>query len=72
MKRSASARGETPGARATDGARGVRLAFYAFDHLRLDGRDTARSGMTVLDPACERDGLRPLPFGAALHFGPML
>jgi DNA ligase D-like protein (predicted ligase) len=27
---------------ATDGARGVRLVFYAFDLLHLDGRDTAR------------------------------
>ena len=26
---------------ATDGARGVRLVFYAFDLLHLDGRDTA-------------------------------
>ena len=27
---------------ATDGARGVRLVFYAFDLLHIDGRDTAR------------------------------
>jgi ATP-dependent DNA ligase len=27
---------------ATDGARGVRLVFYAFDLLHLDGRDTGR------------------------------
>jgi ATP-dependent DNA ligase len=27
---------------ATDGARGARLVFYAFDLLHLDGRDTAR------------------------------
>jgi DNA ligase D-like protein (predicted ligase) len=27
---------------ATDGARGVRLVFYAFDLLHLDGRDTSR------------------------------
>jgi ATP-dependent DNA ligase len=26
---------------ATDGARGVRLVFYVFDLLHLDGRDTA-------------------------------
>jgi ATP-dependent DNA ligase len=26
---------------ATDGSRGVRLVFYAFDLLHLDGRDTA-------------------------------
>ena len=26
---------------ATDGARGVRLVFYAFDLLHLDGRDTS-------------------------------
>jgi bifunctional non-homologous end joining protein LigD len=26
---------------ATDGARGVRLVFYAFDLLHLDGQDTA-------------------------------
>jgi bifunctional non-homologous end joining protein LigD len=26
---------------ATDGARGVRLVFYAFDLLHLDGRNTA-------------------------------
>jgi ATP-dependent DNA ligase len=26
---------------ATDGARGVRLVYYAFDLLHLDGRDTA-------------------------------
>ena len=30
---------------ATDGARGVRLVFYAFDLLHLDGRDTARSSL---------------------------
>jgi bifunctional non-homologous end joining protein LigD len=27
---------------ATDGKRGARLIFYAFDLLHLDGRDTAR------------------------------
>jgi ATP-dependent DNA ligase len=27
---------------ATDGARGVRLVFYAFDLLHIDGRDTTR------------------------------
>ena len=27
---------------ATDGARGARLVFYAFDLLHLDGRDTAQ------------------------------
>jgi DNA ligase D-like protein (predicted ligase) len=31
---------------ATDGARGVRLVFYAFDLLHLDGRDTARLPLT--------------------------
>jgi ATP-dependent DNA ligase len=31
---------------ATDGARGVRLVFYAFDLLHLDGRDTARVPLT--------------------------
>ena len=32
---------------ATDGARGVRLVFYAFDLLHLDGRDTA--GLPLLE-----------------------
>jgi DNA ligase D-like protein (predicted ligase) len=36
---------------ATDGARGVRLVFYAFDLLHLDGRDTATL------PLVERKGL---------------
>ena len=36
---------------ATDGARGVRLVFYAFDLLHLDGRDTAAL------PLVERKGL---------------
>ena len=31
---------------ATDGAGGVRLVFYAFDLLHLDGRDTARLLLT--------------------------
>lgn len=31
---------------ATDGAGGVRLVFYAFDLLHLDGRDTARLPLT--------------------------
>jgi DNA ligase D-like protein (predicted ligase) len=39
---------------ATDGARGVRLVFYAFDLLHLDGRDTARLPLlerkTLLEP----------------------
>src|SRR5258708_3232796 len=32
----------------------------------------ARAGMTHLDQARERQGLPPLPFGAALHLGEML
>ena len=36
---------------ATDGARGVRLVFYAFDLLHLDGRDT------VALPLLERKAL---------------
>ena len=32
----------------------------------------ARSGMAHLDEARARDGLPPLPFGAALHLGEML
>jgi ATP-dependent DNA ligase len=31
---------------ATDGTRGVRLVFYAFDLLHLDGRDTTRLPLT--------------------------
>jgi adenylate cyclase len=32
----------------------------------------ARAGMALLDAAREREGLSPLPFGVALHLGPML
>jgi adenylate cyclase len=32
----------------------------------------ARAGMTLLDAAREREGLAPLPFGAALHLGQVL
>jgi bifunctional non-homologous end joining protein LigD len=42
---------------ATDGARGVRLVFYAFDLLHLDGRDTSRL------PLLERKALLQ-PFAA--------
>jgi bifunctional non-homologous end joining protein LigD len=39
---------------ATDGARGVRLVFYAFDLLHLDGRETA--GLPLL----QRKALPPM------------
>jgi adenylate cyclase len=38
----------------------------------LSAVGAARAGMTHLDQARERQGLPPLPFGAALHLGEML
>jgi len=38
----------------------------------LSAVGAARTGMTHLDQARERQGLPPLPFGAALHLGEML
>ena len=39
---------------ATDGAGGVRLVFYAFDLLHLDGRDTARLPLRNAKRCCSR------------------
>jgi class 3 adenylate cyclase len=38
----------------------------------LSAVGAARAGMTHLDQARKREGLRPLPFGTALHLGEML
>jgi ATP-dependent DNA ligase len=48
---------------ATDGARGVRLVFYAFDLLHIDGRDTTRLPLlerkALLEPIlAEKPGLQ--------------
>jgi bifunctional non-homologous end joining protein LigD len=48
---------------ATDGARGVRLVFYAFDLLHIDGRDTTRPPLlerkALLEPIlAEKAGLQ--------------
>src|ERR1700733_9893652 len=51
---------------ATDGARGVRLVFYAFDLLHLDGRDTAALPLVERKALLERivAGLPGLQFNA--------
>jgi adenylate cyclase len=50
---------------------GERSASAACD-AALSAVGAARAGMTHLDQARERQGLPPLPFGAALHLGEML
>jgi adenylate cyclase len=50
---------------------GDRSASAACD-AALSAVAAARAGMTHLDRARERQGLPPLPFGAALHLGEML
>jgi class 3 adenylate cyclase len=50
---------------------GERSAAAACD-AALSAVGAARAGMAHLDQARERQGLPPLPFGAALHLGEML
>lgn len=50
---------------------GERSAAAACD-AALSAIGAARAGMAHLDQARERQGLPPLPFGAALHLGEML